>query len=253
MKVLIVTRACELAIEVAVKETVLEIKQKIQHFLGVPVALQILSVLGWELIDGLDLEDYPIVKEGTEVNLTIKSMQPPPLEYRSKIQIIVKFSARKINVEIDTTETVGSLKEKIHIIEGTPIKRMSLFFSGREMDEDFRNLSEYGISEFSEIIVFLKTMSRLVAEPPSRGLSMVVQTSSSLLNGARIPVEMKDSSTVNELKQSLIARKILPADDYIFIHKQRIMRENCSLRWHGVENGDSLYVFKGTVSRGGYN
>ncbi|KAK3008390.1 hypothetical protein RJ639_013602 [Escallonia herrerae] len=116
------------------------------------------------------------------------------------------------------------------------------------MDEDFRNLSEYGICEFSEIIVFLKNMSRLAAEPPTRSLSVMVQTSSSLLNAANIPLEMRDSSTVNDMRQLLLGRKMLPYDDYIFIHKQRIMRDNCSLRWHGVENGDYLYVFKGTVN-----
>ncbi|XP_074355515.1 polyubiquitin [Apium graveolens] len=256
MKVLIVTQTCELAIEVAQQEKILEMKQKIQNFLGFPVASQILTVLGWELMDGLDLEDYPIVTEGTKIDLIIKTlcMAPPTVlqNHRHKIQITVKFPARKINIEIEATETVRSLKEKVHIIDGTPIKRMILSFGGREMNEEFRNLSEYGICEFSEVVVFLKTMSRLVAEPPSRMLRVVVQTSSSLLNAARIPVEMKDSSTVNDMKQSLVIRKVLPADEYIFIHKQRIMRENCSLRWHGVENGESLYVFKGTVSRGGF-
>ncbi|KAK9285852.1 hypothetical protein L1049_025053 [Liquidambar formosana] len=169
------------------------------------------------------MEDYPIVTEGTKIDLTVKCIGPP-LENFSKIQITVKFSARQINIEVDRTETVRSLKEKIHIVDGTPIKRMALFFSGKEMDEDFRNLSEYGICEFSEIIVFLKTVSRLRDEPPSRRLSVVVQTSSSLLNAARIPLEMKDSSTVSELRQLLLSRKILPIDDYLFIHKQRIMR-----------------------------
>ncbi|KAJ7948173.1 Polyubiquitin-like protein [Quillaja saponaria] len=216
--------------------------------LGVPVASQILAVCGWELIDELDMEDYPIVNEGTKIDLTIKSMEPLP-NHCNKMHIIVKFSARQINVEVDRTDTVRSLKEKIHIMDGTPIKRMSLFVLGRELEEDFRNLSDYGIHEFSEVTVFLKTMNRLKDEPPSRKLSLVVQTSSSLLNAATIPLEMKDTSTVNDLRQLLLSRKILPIDDYLFIHKQRIMRDNCSLRWHGVENGDSLYVFKGTVSQ----
>ncbi|XP_059664473.1 uncharacterized protein LOC132310307 [Cornus florida] len=252
MKIIIVTQACEYSIDVALQESILEIKQKIQHFSSVPVASQILSVSGWELVDGLDLEDYPIVTEGTKVDLTVKCMMRPSFEHHSKIQIVVKFSARKHNIEVDRTDTVRSLKEKIYIIDGTPIKRMTLYFSGIEMEEEYRNLSEYGICEFSEIIVFLKTMSRLVAEPPSKRLSVVVQTSSSLLNAASIPLEMRDSNTVNELRQLMLSRKILPMDDYIFIHKQRIMRDNCSLRWHGVENGDFLYVFKGTVSRGGF-
>ncbi|KAE9457545.1 hypothetical protein C3L33_10555, partial [Rhododendron williamsianum] len=248
MRVTLVTRASEFTIEVSLQQTIHEIKQIIEELLGVPVTSQTLTVSGWELLDGLDLEDYPIVNEGTKIDLAMKCTQPH-LENRGKILVVVKFSSRKINIEVDSTETVRSLKEKIHIIDGTPIKRMSLSSSGREMDEDFRNLSEYGICEFSEIVVFLKTMSRLAADPPSRRLGLVVQTSSSLLNGASIPLEMKDSSTVNELRQLLLVRKILPMDDYIFIHKQRIMRDNCSLRWHGVDDGDCLYVFKGAVSR----
>ncbi|KAM1078285.1 hypothetical protein FF1_025431 [Malus domestica] len=64
-------------------------------------------------------------------------------------------------------------------------------------------------------------------------------------------LEVEDVSTVNELRQLLLSRKILPTDDYLFIHNQRIMRDNCSLRWHGVGDGDFLYVFKGTVYHSG--
>lgn len=250
MRIVIVTRTSQFFIEVGSQEKVVEIKMKIEQILGVPVDSQILTVCGWELLDGLDMEDYPIVKDGTKVDLTIKLTHTQHIipTQLNKIQIIVKFSARQINIEVDRTETVGSLKEKIHIINNTPIKRMCLFFSGRELDEDFRNLSEYGISEFSKIIVFLKNTNRSRDDPPSRKLSLMVQTSSSLLNSATIPMEMRDASTVSELKQLLISRRILPPDDYLFIHRQRIMRDNCSLRWHGVENGDILYVFKGTVS-----
>lgn len=252
----------EFGMEVGPQEPILEMKRRIQNLLGVPMASQTLSVFGWELIDGLDMEDYPIITDGTKIDLAILTTQqnhPYPLDHHhqqqqpsnTKIHITVKFSARKINIEVDATDTVRSLKEKIHIIDGTPIKRMALFFSGNELEEEYQSLSECGIREFSEVIVYLKTMSRAMADPPSRKISFIVQTSSSLLNAASIPVEISDLSTVNDLMQSLLTRKILPQDDYIFIHKQRIMRESCSLRWHGVENGECLYVFKGTVSSGG--
>ncbi|XVE91770.1 hypothetical protein REPUB_Repub01dG0040100 [Reevesia pubescens] len=249
MRVIIVAWGHEFGMEISFQEPVLAIKRKLEQFLGIPVGAQTLSVSGWELLDGLDMEDYPIVAHGTKIDLTPKPFSPPFNPQCPKIQITVKFSAKQITIEVDRTETVGSLKEKIHILDGTPIKRMSLFFSGIELADDFRNLSEYGISEFSEIIVFLKTMNRLREDPPTRELNIVVQMSSSLLNAATIPLEMKDSSTVNDLKELLVSRKNVPQDDYLFIHKQRIMRENCSFKWHGVENGDCLYVFRGTVSR----
>lgn len=251
MRVIIATRTSQFTIDIGMQEPVLEIKHKIEQIHGVPAALQTLSVSGWELMDGLDMEDYPIVTEGTRIDLITKATTPKEQNPLGKIQIIIKFSAKQISIEVDRTETVGSLKEKIHIVEGTAIKRMVLYFSGIEM-EDFRNLIEYGIREFSEIIVFLKAVNRTRDQPPVRRLSVVVQTSSSLLNSACIPLELKDMDTVHELRQLLLTRKILPMDDYLFIHKQRIMRDDCSLRWHGVEDGDSLYVFRGTVSRDGF-
>ncbi|XP_047310031.1 uncharacterized protein LOC124913664 [Impatiens glandulifera] len=263
MKLIIVmTKTFEFTVEVASQEeTIVQLKQKIHQLVGISPPFQTLTIYGWELMDGLDFEDYPIISDNTKIDLSIKHHKhqhvvtlPRELETitRGKMTIIIKFSSRKINIDIDNTETVRSLKEKIHIIDGTPIKRMSLFFSGRELEEDFRGLSEYGIHESSEIVVFLKTMSRLMVDPPSRGVNVVVQTSSSLLEApARFTLEMKDTSTVSELRHVVLMRKILPMDEYIFIHKQRIMRESCSLRWHGVEDGDCLYVFKGTVSRAG--
>ncbi|XP_073139226.1 polyubiquitin [Henckelia pumila] len=253
MKIIIVMKDCEVSLDVAFQEPILEIKSKLRSCLGIPESSQTLTVCDWELIDGLDLSDYPFISEGTKINLFIKHISPNSLE-DNQIKVTVKFSTRKIEVSVDKYDTIKSLKEKIHIVDGTPIKRMTLFFCGLEMDDDFRNLSEYGIQEYSEIIVFLKTMTRIMVEPPANILGVVIQTSSCLMNAAKIPVETIDTSRVGDVRRMLLEKGILPVDEYIFIHKQRIMREDCSLRWHGVENGDYIYVFKGSVSRstGGY-
>ncbi|CAI0550580.1 unnamed protein product [Linum tenue] len=258
-KVTIVACSHEFPIEISDREPVLEIKRKMEQLLGVPVPAQTLSIFGWELIDGLDMEDYPIVTHGTRIDLTVKPTS-------KKIPITVKLPSRHVTtVEVDTSDTVRSLKEKIHVVAApsSGTTRMSLFYSGVELEDDFRNLSEYGVHEFAEIVVFVKPMGRpkgggggmgreASGGPGDRALRLVVQTASCLLNGASIPVELEDSSTVSDLRELLLRSKSgLPRDDYIFIHRQRIMRENCSLRWHGVQNGEVVYVFKGTVSRAG--
>ncbi|ESQ51821.1 hypothetical protein EUTSA_v10017634mg [Eutrema salsugineum] len=243
--------------EIGEQESVLEIKKRLGQFLQIPTSSLTLFVSCWELLDGLDIEDYPIISHGTRIDLTVTPFftEPPP-SFTSpavkKFHVTVKFPSKQFTIEVDGTETVSSLKDKIHIVENTPIKRMQLYFSGIELDDDFRNLNEYGIREFSEIVVFLKSINRAKDVAPVRTLCFLVQTSSALYNGARIPVEIKDSCTISEMREGLQANKTLPRDEYIFVHKQRIMRENCSLRWHGVENGETLFVFKGSISRGGY-
>ncbi|KAL7142273.1 hypothetical protein ABFS83_08G113000 [Erythranthe nasuta] len=258
MKISIVmTGYCIFSMEVSSQEPIIEIKHKIKHLLGIPFDSQILTICDCELIDGLDLDDYPLISDGTKIHLstTKQTPPPPPPPPATKMKITVKFSARKIQIDVDETDTVRSLKEKIHIVEGTPMQRMTLFFNGAEMEDDHRSLSEYGVGgdRGFEIVVYLRSMSRvsMVGETPARRVGVVVQTSTSLMNGAKIPVEMNDTSRVDELRRVMVERRMLPEDEYIFIHKQRIMRDECSLRWHGVDNGDFLYVFKGTVTRGG--
>ncbi|CAM8877172.1 unnamed protein product [Rhodiola kirilowii] len=250
MKVTIAVKEHEFGLEVAKEDSVLDIKHKIKQILGASIESQTLSVLGWELVDGLDMEDYPIVKEGTIINLAIRFVEFDHSRSYDKIPLVIKFSSKTIKIDVDITDTVRSLKEKIHIMDGTPLRRMMLYFLGNELVEDLRNLSEYGIKEFSVIVVYLNALNRTKdIDPPCKRLNVVLQTSSALLNSARFPLEVKDSSTIGELRQLILCRRILPMDDYIFIHKQRIMRDKCSLRWHSVENGDFLYVFKGIVTR----
>ncbi|KAJ0240215.1 Ubiquitin-like superfamily protein [Hirschfeldia incana] len=241
--------------EISEQEPVLDIKKRLEQFLQIPTSSITLFVSCWELLDGLDIDDYPIISHGTRIDLTVTPLFTAPSFTNpavKKIHITVKFPSKQFAIEVDKTETVSSLKDKIHIVENTPIKRMQLYFSGVELADDFRNLNEYGIGEFSEIVVFLKSINRAKDVAPVRKLCFLVQTSSSLFNGARIPVEINDSCTILEMREGLQANKTLPRDEYIFVHKQRIMRENCSLRWHGVENGDTLFVFKGSISRGSY-
>lgn len=87
MWVIIVTSSDEFPIEVSHQESILDIKQKITNMLGIPVASQTLAVLGFELIDGLDMDDYPIINDGTRINLTVDSIDKP-----SPDQVVLSMS-----------------------------------------------------------------------------------------------------------------------------------------------------------------
>uniref|UniRef100_A0A7N0TTV2 Ubiquitin-like domain-containing protein n=1 Tax=Kalanchoe fedtschenkoi TaxID=63787 RepID=A0A7N0TTV2_KALFE len=75
MRVTIVVKEHEFGLDVAKEDTFVDIKHKIEQILGASTESQTLSVLGRELVDGLDMEDYPIVVEGTRINLVIRSFE----------------------------------------------------------------------------------------------------------------------------------------------------------------------------------
>lgn len=240
MNIVIVTEGGDLPLQVGLMESVLEVKQKLEFLLGVPVPRQTLSIYDVELVDGFEMEFYGI-NESTRINLTITSIT-------NRFQILVKILTSDIFLEVEGMDTVISLKEKIHKSIGAPTKQLLLFYLGTEM-EDHWHLSDHGIGMNSEIIAIFKPVTHSKVMPQPRKLSFVVQTSSSL-NSASIPLDMNELNTVSDVRKLLLDRNCLPQDDYFFIHKQRIMKDNQSLRSHGVKDGDSIQVFKGTVSRG---
>ena len=64
-------------------------------------------------------------------------------------QIFVKTLAGKhIALEVEGTDTIGSVKAKIQEKEGTPVKQQRLVFSGKELDDD-KTLYDYNITEDS--------------------------------------------------------------------------------------------------------
>ncbi|KAL5972682.1 hypothetical protein ACLOJK_039487 [Asimina triloba] len=242
MNVTVVTKLRRLLVEAHPSTTVFQLKQQLELILGVPVTSQTLSIHGIDLIDGFDLEFYD-VHEGMQINLSVASGT-------DRFQICIKISTRRLCLEVSALDTVAYLKEKIQVADGTPAERLTLFHMNMKLEDNYC-LGEYGISELSEIITVAKPMprSKVVVMPPNRWLRFIVQTSSAF-NSMDIPLEMNDSSSIREVRQLLLGRGILPPDDYFFIHKQRIMKDNQNLRWHGVRNGDTLHVFNGTVSHG---
>ncbi|XP_068644962.1 polyubiquitin [Aristolochia californica] len=226
------------AMGVKFTETVLQLKQRLELLFGIPVYRQTLSIYDFELIDEFDIDFYQ-VSEGTQIDVSITAR---------KMRIWVTIGTRRVPLLLDGTETVADVKEEIQKQDGTPMKRLILFFSGTEM-EDHSYLREYGAIDDSEINVILRPVTP-PPQPQTRRLNLVVKTTS-LLNSANIPVEMDETCTVREVRRLLLGKKLLPPDDYFFIHKQRILSENKSLYSHGIKNGDHLHVFKGTVSSTG--
>ncbi|GER48218.1 TraB family protein [Striga asiatica] len=257
MKITILTKGSGFSMDVDPREPILQIKRKIHDFLGIPIDSQTLTIFDLELIDGLDLSDYPPISDGTVVHLTTTTTNnphSPTLAISTKIRITITFPSRKVEIEVDrATDTLHTLKEKIHIVDGTPIKRMALFFNGTEMEDDgstSRCLSDYGIRDGSEVVAHTRSV-RVAASAAARRVAVVVQAAASLMGAARMSVEMNEWCRVEEMRRAMVEKGMLPEDEYIFIHKQRIMNGERSLRWHGVESGDFVYVFKGSVSRVG--
>ena len=124
-------------------------------------------------------------------------VQVPPLE------IFVQVRSREIvTLEVDSSDTIGNLKEKIKDKKGFPAEEQRLFFQGKTELKDDRTVSDYNIQNKSTVNLLLQ-IDRLevtILREGTRLVTVEVNATDSILELKR---EIQGKTGVPLKKQSL--------------------------------------------------
>lgn len=163
----------QFTIEVWYFATVLEIKENIQKYQGIPVSKQTLVFNGRVMADDRDTEYYNVF-QSSRIRLNVEDELGKP-EEPSQVQILIKvpISKKQFPLELSITDTVARLKERIHEVEGIPVSRLVLIFGNSEL-QDHRTLAEHEIHTGSEVNVVVKPFPLASASSGMKKLRVMV-------------------------------------------------------------------------------
>ncbi|KAK6228473.1 Ubiquitin-like domain - like 2 [Theobroma cacao] len=253
------------SIEIGFFDTVLEIKEKVQKYQGIPVARQILVFNGQVLEDERDVE-YCVLFQDCRVQLLIAD-EPQVMEIdeqesspSKKIQVKVKrpSSDDYVPLEMDEDDTILQLKEKIHEMEPIPtvVNRFVLKSNGEEL-QDHQSLRDCGFTDDTEINVFVKPTAirsgtveiNEEESSPSKKIQLKIKIPSSR---ASVPLEMDVDDTVLRLKEKIHEMEPIPVNRLVLLSNREELQDHRSLRDCELTDNAEIDVFiKPTAIRSG--